>query len=301
MIDIIQDSNQINYEIFFKNYVLKSKPCLIKNFIKPDDPCTKFYIENKNFYEEYIGTSKTYRLKNQCLNNFFTGLQKYVEFGKTTRGWKHSAGNITPWHYDGNGINVTNICLSGSKRFYLSPPGSLHTLPVSNISIGHEKWNNQYIDLYPGDMLYIPSYWFHKVKCLEDNTFTVNHNFYHKSNNKFSTNRDIHMYTLHNFLSTDMCADNLICKYSKKNLLSALVFGFYEFAPIYLSLLFITLWAYKFNKTWAINFLFILALICIILSLSPKINKISSGISKVYSFYIFIYIFIAIGFIKFIK
>ncbi len=301
MIEIIQDSNQINSDIFFKKYILESKPCLIKNFLKPNDTCKKFYTDNKNFQPEIIGNTKAYRLKTMCLNNFLTDLEKYVEFNGETRAWIHSKGNITPWHYDGNGINVTNICYSGLKRFYLSPPGSLHTLPVSNISIGHEKWNDKYVDLYPGDMLYIPAYWFHKVECLQDNTFTVNHNFYHKSNNTFSTNRDIYLFTLHNFLSTNMCATNLICKYSKKNLLSALIFGFYEFTPIYLLLLFFTVWIYKINKTLAVNFLIILGLISLIFSMSPKLNEITSGISKIYSFYIFIYIFIAILFIKLIK
>lgn len=301
MIEIIQDPNQINCEIFFKKYVLESKPCLIKNFVKPDDLCTKYYVENKDYIETQIGNTKAYYSKSQCLNEFFSGLGKYVEYEGGVRTWKHSAGNITPWHYDGNGINVTNVCYSGSKRFYFSPPGSLHTLPVSNISIGHEKWNNVYIDIFPGDMLFIPAYWFHKVVCLQDNTFTVNHNFYHKSNNKFSTNRDVYLYTLHNFLSTHMCANNKICKYSKKNIPSALVFGFYEFAPFYLLLLFITIGFYKIDRLWAINFLICLALICLVLSISPKLNQISSGISRIYSFYIFVYIFIAIGFIKLIK
>ncbi len=301
MIQIIEDPNQINYEIFFKKYVLESKPCLIKNFSKPDDLCKKYYTENTGYTVQYAGNAKNYHLDTQCLNEFFVGLQKYVQFDKETRAWKHSAGNITPWHYDGNGVNVTNVCYSGSKRFYLSPPGSLHTLPVSNISIGHEKWNNNYVDIYPGDFLYIPAYWFHKVECLKDNTFTINHNFYHKSNNKFSTNRDLYLYTLHSFLSTNMCANNSICKYSKKNLPSALLFGFYEFAPFYLLLLFITVGAYKIKKSLAVNFLVLVGLVCLILSISPKLNQITSGISKIYSFYIFIYIFIAIGFIKLIK
>jgi hypothetical protein len=303
MIQIFNSPKQITPERFYKDYVLQSKPCVIKNFIDPSNSCKDFYSRSDIFQEKFIGNVKTFYSNKKCLDEFFIQLSNLVDLTPNIRGWRHSSGNITQWHYDGNGINVTNICYSGSKKFYLSPPGSLQTLPLSNISIGHEKWNDNSVLISSGDMLYIPAYWFHKVETLEDNTFTINHNFYHKSNNIFSTNRDLHMYTLHQLLNTHMCSTNKICDYSKnnKNILSALVFGMYEFSWIYIILLVLIVWIYKINRLWCVYFLGLIAIICLILFFSPSLNAISSGLTKLYSFFLFIYILIAIGFIQIIK
>ena len=39
------------------------------------------------------------------------------------RYWHHDKGHVTRWHFDGDGVQVINICLRGSKRFLLAPPG----------------------------------------------------------------------------------------------------------------------------------------------------------------------------------
>ena len=111
------------------------------------------------------------------------------------------------------------------------------------------------------------------------------------------------MYTLHQLLNTNMCSTNKICDYSKKskNILSALLFGMYEFSWIYVILLVLTIWIYRINRLWCVYFLGLIGMICLILFFSSSLNAISSGIVKLYSFFLFIYILIAIGLIQIIK
>jgi hypothetical protein len=115
-----------------------------------------------------------------CFNEFVESLKEKITFNDGIRAWKHNKGNVTQWHYDGNGINIFNICISGRKRFYLSPPGSIPVLPLSNISLKTDIWDEQsvFVEIGVSDMLYLPPYWFHKVITLEDNTLTVNYAFY---------------------------------------------------------------------------------------------------------------------------
>jgi len=97
-----------------------------------------------------------------------------------TRMWRHRKGNFTRNHYDGNGVHVVNLCLAGSKRFSIAPPGTFWTLPLSNIGIVPDPSGFKYeVDLTPGDALYIPRFWFHKVRTLEDDSVNVNANFYY--------------------------------------------------------------------------------------------------------------------------
>ena len=293
MIDII---NIYENDNFYNNYVIKNRPCIIKNFYKTNDKCMKYYNKIKDndsyFIKKSIGNVPAYYLseKNICKNKHINNLYKNkdIYFYKNTRIWRHKKNNFTPWHYDGNGINVLNICITGSKRFYFSHPGSLPVYPLSNITMQPDMWDSNYIDAYPGDLVYIPSYWFHKVLTLEDNTFFINHNFLHKNNNLFATNRDLTLYTLHNIFNTEMCNNNEkvnICKLTKnKNKLYALIYGLYEFSWIYLILLLIYI---NINKKQYFNY--ILLLLIIISLLHKQLNKNTSGIIKLYGVYLLIF------------
>jgi hypothetical protein len=53
---------------------------------------------------------------------------------KTPRLWVHQKGKFTWNHYDGNGIEVLNLCLGGSKKFSLAPPNHFTAFPLGNFS-----------------------------------------------------------------------------------------------------------------------------------------------------------------------
>ena len=96
-----------------------------------------------------------------------------------------------------------------------------------------------------------------------------------------------------------MCTDNKICNLTKKKpLLYCLLFGLYEISYIYIILLiiFLTLYNYKLYKI-----LHIISFIIILYLYNDKyINKVSSGISKLFSLYLFIFLVLFNIIIKFI-
>lgn len=295
----IYNLNEITPDIFLKNHIEESRPCVIKNFFY-NDKCFDFYNQNKDNTENYLIVNViSHLIKKTCLNDFIKKLESTNKFTDYTRYWKHNKGNITPWHYDGNGQNVINICLSGKKRFYLAPPGTIPVYPLSNVAI-HYNWDSKYVDIEKYDLLYIPSYWFHKVITLEDNTVTINYLFYnYKNNNLFATNRDIYLYTLHDYFNTNMC-ENYICKITeKKPLMFSILYGLYEMLYIYFILLVLFFIIYKNNKKIynIINCVFLLFIYYIYTN--KDIVKSSYGANKLFSLYIIFFIISLNLFIKF--
>jgi hypothetical protein len=284
---------EIDYKNFYNKYIIINKPCLIRNFLPENDKCFKLFKKFNNFKKFYIGNIPSYFMKTSCFNEFAESLKEKITFNEGIRAWKHNKGNITQWHYDGNGINIFNICISGRKRFYLSPPGSIPVLPLSNISLKTDIWDEQsvFVEIGVSDMLYLPPYWFHKVITLEDNTLTVNYAFYHNKNSLFATNRDIYLYTLHDYFNTNMCIINNICKVThKKNIIHAFLLGFYEVMPVYLIFTIIFLFVFKRNKKYYSYLLYLLYGFSVYLNLNTFINDVTSGISKLLSIYLFVFI-----------
>lgn len=92
------------------------------------------------------------------------------------RFWQAQAGHQTPWHYDGNALDVINVQLTGSKRFTLAPPDRelpwIRFLPVSTLAYNDADLPVQQVILNAGDLIFIPRFWSHRVQALE----TVNRN-----------------------------------------------------------------------------------------------------------------------------
>jgi len=298
----IYKNNEITPNEFIKKHVEENRPCVIKNFYSSDDKCFKYYDSNYVSMKIYkIGNINSGFLNENCLNNFMDNIKEFISFNtNVTRVWSHNKGNITRWHYDGNGQDVINICLHGKKRFYLAPPGSIPVYPLSNIALSIIDWDNEYADIEQYDLLYIPSYWFHKVITLENKTVTINHIFFHKNHNLYASQRDLYVYRLHDFFKTYMCTQE-ICKITKKQpLLNCFIYGFYELLWIYLLLFLLFIGLYRYN----IKFYNIGQIILFIVSsyyyFDNNYDYIFSGINKLYGFYFFIFLILLNVMIKLI-
>ena len=119
----------------------------------------------------------------------------------------------------------------------MAPPGSIPVYPFTNIGIFPNYWKEkEYVDIYTGDLFFIPCYWHHKVLTLEDNTFTINYTLYNDNNHLYATNRDIHMYGLHKYFNTSMCKTNKICNilHDKYNSNISILLGISEFSIYYI-------------------------------------------------------------------
>ena len=214
-------------------YIKNNQPLFLKNYYDKN-----IYFED---FEELIKIVKYKKINphkknilikgasyndidnNNLINNFRKILEKENNFivNKKIRSWIHNKDNITRYHYDGNAIDVVNICLKGKKLFKLTPPLTHSTYPFSNISIKNKsKIINEYI-LESGDILLIPSLWNHEVICLEDDTITINFNLTNKDIKL--PNKNIMLYKLHNFFKTPMKNES-ISKIIKNNKISPRIF-----------------------------------------------------------------------------
>ena len=85
--------------------------------------------------------------------------------------WIGSKNSTTPIHQDGIGINVWTAQIKGVKRWILcDKEAKLHTLPNGEPDI--DRFLNDpatkicYCDVQPGEILFNPSSWWHRIRCL---------------------------------------------------------------------------------------------------------------------------------------
>lgn len=111
-------------------------------------------------------------------------LQAPRERKRSRRLWMSLAGERTPWHYDGNSLEIFNAQVVGTKRFTLVSPRTPIDLkafsllgqkpeaePDSLLTDAHDYTT---FDLKAGDLLYLPRHWFHYVESLESFNANVN-------------------------------------------------------------------------------------------------------------------------------
>ena len=293
MIDIVDivDIVDITPDILYNEYIIKNKPVYIKNFI--DDNCLiKLLDESKKKNRiENIANIKAYysNFKNLCSNSYFNFLEsnKNIIINKDLRFWKHDKDNLTPWHYDGNGVDNFNISLQGQKTFYLCEPNYLPVYPLSNVSY-HMDFQEQYkIELKPTDMLYIPSYWFHKVITNMDNTININYLFFKKEQNNDPDDRNCKLYQLHKMFNTNICKEFPICQINNKcNKYTSFLYGFYEMIPIYIIYLVFYIFIDKYFNQYKKNILLINIIILIFILNYKKLHIDYFGVTKFYTSYL---------------
>lgn len=280
-----------NFDInIFKKHVKNNTPCLIKNFFidagnnnlicdknhkkniyidskyqQCDRKLISNFIKNSKIKCEVYGCNFDNNNSNLCCSNSFLeklSIDDSYFFDDGNRLWVHKKNNFTRNHYDGNGIEVLNISLEGKKRFYLASPSKEFTkFPLSNISTDSNPDDSNYdyiIDLYPGDLLYIPSYWWHKVLTLED-SINLNFHFYVKDHKLSERQKNIYflhkisnsMIWYNDYIRNIANLDTVTYKSMIKLLLSECLF-------LLILFLFLGFYISKFGIQYSIGTLFIL-------------------------------------------
>lgn len=230
----------ISYDEFYRKHIATYTPCIITGFINSSDCPKENFLKtatSDSINTYYIGNMRaefTSYDKDMCNNDIIKGLENdsNVDLESYHRMWKHDKGTLTRWHYDGNGADVLNISLQGSKCFYLSRPGSYPNFPLSSFAIPYDFEEEYKVILKPGEMLYIPAFWYHKVLTLQDNTVNLNYMFFNKR--PMYNERNIQLYTLHKMLKSSMC-EQPVCEYMGKGpALSAILRGLIETLPLFI-------------------------------------------------------------------
>jgi len=110
--------------------------------------------------------------------------QRPNERARSRRLWMSNGGERTPWHYDGNSLEVFNAQIVGRKRFTLvSPETPIQAQSFSLFgknpdaqpeTLLTEDHDYTTFDLEPGDLLYLPRHWFHFVESLDPFNANIN-------------------------------------------------------------------------------------------------------------------------------
>jgi len=102
--------------------------------------------------------------------------------GTPMRVWLHPGGHVSMYHYDGNSIHVFNQQARGRKRWtIISPDTPLPVVPFAFFSVALRSFepDSAIHDFYefetgPGDMLFLPRYWCHRVESLDSVNVNIN-------------------------------------------------------------------------------------------------------------------------------
>ena len=104
--------------------------------------------------------------------------EKHFSLERPIRFWESLKGNTTPWHYDGNAVDVINVQLTGAKRFSLISPKHelpwIRFLPISTLAYEDANLPSLELTLNAGDLIFIPRFWMHRVRALDDTNHNVN-------------------------------------------------------------------------------------------------------------------------------
>jgi hypothetical protein len=98
------------------------------------------------------------------------------------RAWLQPPGHTTFFHHDGNGIHGFNLQVRGRKRWTLVDAATpLRCIPFTFMALHppsedpspdrHEVYD---FETGPGDMLFLPRYWFHRVTTIDGPTINLN-------------------------------------------------------------------------------------------------------------------------------
>ncbi len=275
-----------------QEHIQENKPCVIRGFFD-QDTVSKYihHINTSNQTKYMIGNVPAYMIdKKHVLPHSHVDTllsDPNLVHSDVIRLWKHNAGNLTRWHYDGNGTDLLNISLSGSKQFYLAPPNSLPVYPLSSIVLPIDFKETFMVELNQGDMLYIPSYWFHKVITTQDNTMNINYVMYNKNNPRIASTRHQELFMLHKLARTQM--DKEILDIHNTPVHRAVTRGFIETLPIFLLIFIIYYVLIRYSLKLSFIFILFLIITSFIIFGFRGVDTISAGMARILGFYIFIY------------
>lgn len=195
MFDIAREPASLTYEAFRARYFLPERPVLIEG-LAADWPArrrwTRDYLRQALAEEPSAKPSSLwYWLDRGALEGDYEtpaivsalyagdGL-----FPRTAnlRIWLHRQGNVSPWHFDTNMVNVFNAQVVGRKEwFLLSPHTPLACYPFSFYGLidgrGEHLGARHVVGrvmVEEGDVLYVPPCWFHRVVAHSEDNISFN-------------------------------------------------------------------------------------------------------------------------------
>lgn len=196
-------SDAISYETFARNYLLPERPLLVTGVDIPDPTVVNAayvkhrYLNNTSRRPGWVvagleddGVLMTPPLVQRVLARDDVYLSPIP-----VRLFLQPGGHTTLPHFDGNSLHGFNVQVQGSKRWIIvSPDSPLPSVPFTNIGMPPKQFDYATDDRYdscefttaPGDMVFLPRYWFHEVWSLEHHNLNFNWVFTPASPNESS-------------------------------------------------------------------------------------------------------------------
>lgn len=180
--------SSISYDGFIEEFYLPEKPIILtgvqaleKKHCNPDYIKSKFQARTRLWHSAEFPAEgdevKVPLIVRKLSDSSETSLRE-----KPMRIWMQPKGNKTIWHYDGNALHVFNTQLEGKKHWTIvSPKSPLRIMSFLHYVLVGENYDPQdkkvdfiKFDTNPGDMLFLPRYWVHRVESLEAININVN-------------------------------------------------------------------------------------------------------------------------------
>ena len=140
--------------------------------LKPDDSTQ---------YWRHLPQDRSYSKGLLCphwLSAYWLEREEQLGLERAIRFWDSPKGHQTPWHYDGNALEVINVQLTGTKHFTLISPDDelpyVRFQPISTLGYEDVKVPALEVTLHSGDLIFIPRFWSHRVRALDDSNRNVN-------------------------------------------------------------------------------------------------------------------------------
>lgn len=219
---IARESADISFQRFYEQYYKTEQPVVIEN-VGSDWPArnkwTSDYLQHALSREPSAkATALWYWLDRgameydyatpEIIENLYRSDECFPR-AQNLRIWVHAAGNVSPWHFDTNMVNIFNVQVTGNKEwFLLSPKTPPICYPFSFYAIidgrgdeiFHDKIHTR-VTLNEGDMIYIPPCWFHKVVSCDTENISLN---WIMTNRKTVVNskamaRELEIYTIQDY------------------------------------------------------------------------------------------------------
>lgn len=182
--------SDLSYEQFVNSYLIPEKPLVIRqvntfdnNILTADYVLENFIDETKReagwFDADLIenGIIQIPELVKTVLQRDDVSVRK-----SPMRLFMQPGGHITLPHYDGNSLHGLNQQVIGKKHWIITSPNTpLPNIPFmfaglvgKNFKYDPDKYDFYEFDTEPGDLLFIPRYWYHEVHSLEKINLNLN-------------------------------------------------------------------------------------------------------------------------------
>lgn len=174
--------SDLDFKDYMEKYVNTQTPVIVEGVFAFDgEKITPEYVKEK-FYNEQkkeLGWFDSELVDNDIITipDFVKDILNREEFAvrqSPMRVFMQPGGHVTLPHYDGNSLHGLNLQVLGEKRWILTSPNTplpctpfmFAALVGKSFKYAPEKYDFYEFNTKPGDLLFVPRYYFHEVHSL---------------------------------------------------------------------------------------------------------------------------------------